>query len=213
MTLMESPLDAVYTAALGGEDCQVTNVHGHSLPLPVAQWSRTATDSDIAVLSHCVGTTLDVGCGPGRMTEMLTGRGHIALGVDVVPAAVNLTMARGAMAMTCDVFGPVPGEGNWDTALLADGNVGIGGDPVALLGRLAELITPKGRIVADISPPGITVQRRRLWLETTTSRSRPFPWAEVGVDGIASVAGAAGLGVPQVYRVGARWFAVVRRGR
>ena len=33
---------------------------------------------------------------------------------------------------------PMPGEGRWDTVLLADGNIGIGGAPVALLRRTAD---------------------------------------------------------------------------
>ena len=32
-----------------------------------------------------------------------------------------------------DLFGALPGEGTWSHVLLADGNIGIGGDPVTLL--------------------------------------------------------------------------------
>lgn len=81
------------------------------------------------MLAHCVGTTLDIGCGPGRMSQALAARGACVLGIDVVPEAVTLTRARGASALVCDVFAPVLGEGRWDTALLADGNIGIGGGP------------------------------------------------------------------------------------
>jgi len=38
------------------------------------------------------------------------------------------------------VFDALPAEGRWHTALLADGNVGIGGDPIRLLSRLRGLI-------------------------------------------------------------------------
>ena len=38
---------------------------------------------------------------------------------------------RGATVLQRDIFGPLPGEGRWGTALLFDGNVGIGGDPAA----------------------------------------------------------------------------------
>ena len=80
----------------------------------------------------------------------------MALGIDVVHEAVGQTRARGAAALRRDIFGAVPGEGRWQTALLADGNVGIGGDPVALLRRLRRLLLPGGRVVVEVAPPGVT---------------------------------------------------------
>ena len=68
-----------------------------------------------------------------------------------------------------DVFGPLPGEGRWDTALLADGNIGIGGDPVALLARVRELLAPEGRVVVDLAAPG----RRGPTGGPCVSRCRP----------------------------------------
>lgn len=211
MTATCVPFTDVYSAALRGEACRVAGVAGDARPLPVEVWTRPADPSDAAVLEYCEGPTLDVGCGPGRMTEHLAGRGHLALGVDLVPEAVSRTRARGASALRRDVFGPLPGEGRWGTALLADGNLGIGGDPVALLTRIAVLLAPGGRVVADLSPPGVALERRLLWLETRSARSWPFPWAEVGVDGIPLLAAATGFGPPQVHHVGARWFAVLHR--
>ena len=58
------------------------------------------------------------------------------------------------------VFQPVPGEGGWDTVLLADGNIGIGGDPVALLTRCRELLAPAGRVLVELDPPGHGAARR-----------------------------------------------------
>ena len=40
-----------------------------------------------------------------------------------------------------DVFARVPGEGRWVRMLVADGNVGIGGDPAMLLARTARLLS------------------------------------------------------------------------
>ncbi len=58
------------------------------------------------------------------------------------------------------MFAPLPGEGRWGTALLADGNIGIGGDPVALLRRLREVLDPRGRIVVELAAPGTEPQLR-----------------------------------------------------
>ena len=82
------------------------------------------------MLNLCVGPTIDVGCGPGRLTEALGGLGHLVLGIDVTPEAVGHPCTGARTALRRDVFAPLPGEGRWGTALLADGNVGIGGDPV-----------------------------------------------------------------------------------
>ena len=48
--------------------------------------------------------------------------------------------AVGRPALRRDVFEPLPGTGRWQTVLLADGNVGLGGDPLRVLRRAAELL-------------------------------------------------------------------------
>ncbi len=135
------------------------------------------------------------------------------LGVDVVGEAVDQTVARGVAALCRDVFDSLPGEGRWQTALLADGNVGIGGDPVALLRRARDLVAADGRVVVEVAPPGVRPRSEWAALECAGLRSAPFRWATVGTDDIAGLAAAAGLGSAEVHRVGEqRWCAVLRRG-
>jgi SAM-dependent methyltransferase len=162
-----------------------------------------------AVLAHCQGPTIDIGCGPGRMTEALALTGHPVLGIDVVPEAVRQTRSRGVPALRRSVFDRLPGEGRWDTALLADGNIGIGGDPVALLERAGELVAPDGRVVADLARWGTGVVTRHVRLETSHGLSGTFPWTYVGADAIQAVASAAGLGRATTHRNADRWWAVV----
>jgi SAM-dependent methyltransferase len=202
----------VYSAALRGEVCHVVGLGEHPRQLPVATWTRGADAGDRALLAHCVGPTLDIGCGPGRMTQFLAESGHPALGIDVVPEAVLQTRERGVSALLRDVFDPVPGEGRWATALLADGNIGIGGDPRALLTRVAELIEDGGRVVVDVEAPGSGVQTRQVRLETRFGRSRPFRWTMVGSDAIGLVAAGTGLRLASVHSHGDRWFAVLVKG-
>jgi hypothetical protein len=135
------------------------------------------------------------------------------LGIDVVGEAVRQSRDRGAPALVRDVFGPLPGEGRWETALLADGNIGIGGDPVALLSRIAELISPDGRAVVDVARHGTGIRTRHVRIETMHGRSRSFPWTVVGADAIEAVAAAAGLRRTTSYRSGERCFAVLGKGR
>jgi len=201
--------EVVFTAALRGKPCHVVGLSGRLHRLPMRRWRDVADVSDAAVLAHCVGATLDIGCGPGRMSEALAARGACVLGIDVVPEAVALSRARGTSAVVRDVFGPVPGEGWWDTALLADGNIGIGGDPVRLLGRVHDLLVSGGRAVVEVAPPGVGMQTVPLVLVCAGARSTPFTWSVVGVDAVREVAAAAALTVRQLVQHDGRWVAVL----
>jgi SAM-dependent methyltransferase len=199
----------VFASALRGHPCSVVGIGDLPRPLPVADWTRDADDSDDLLLGECVGPTVDIGCGPGRLSARLTELGHVVLGIDVVHEAVQQTRARGASAIVRDVYDPLPGEGRWQSALLADGNIGIGGDPVALLRRARELIDPSGRIVVEVAAPGTGLRTVWATLECGHTRSRPFRWSVVGVDVIHEVAKTAGLAVTGVRRGSGRWCAVL----
>jgi SAM-dependent methyltransferase len=179
--------------------------------LPVHLWRRDADPEDLELLAHCAGHTLDLGCGPGRLTAALARLGHVVLGVDLVREAVDQTVARGVVALRRDLFDRLPGEGRWQTALLADGNVGIGGDPLALLARARELVAEDGRVVVELAPPGVRPRTEWAALECAGLRSAPFRWATVGTDDIDGLASAAGFGRVEVHAVGERrWCAVLR---
>lgn len=203
------PLASVYTHALRGHPCTVWEGDLAPQRLPTHAWRACAGVADRALLAHCQGATVDIGCGPGRMTEALALAGHAVLGIDVVPEAVRQTRTRGVPALRRSVFDAVPGEGLWGTALLADGNIGIGGDPVALLERARELVAPGGRVVVDVAPWGTGVVTRHIRLETSHGRSAQFPWTSVGADAIQAVAHAAGLGRATEHRYADRGWAVV----
>ena len=147
------------------------------------------------------------------MTRALAERGHLALGIDVVPEAVRMTRARGGVAIVRDVFEQVPGEGRWSTVLLADGNIGIGGDPHALLTRVRGLLELGGRAVVEVAGPGTGVLTQRIVLQTRSIRSRPFSWSIVGADAVGAVAVASGLSVRTLGDHGGRWFAVLEKRR
>lgn len=202
---------AVFADALRGEPCLVEGLSEHEEELPVHRWSRPVDESDRALLAYCRGTTIDVGCGPGRMSEHLSDQGHAVLGLDIVREAVEQARTRGVPALRRNVFDPVPGEGRWDTVLLADGNIGIGGAPRELLTRCGELVDPvHGRIVVDLAGPGTGLSTHEALLVSGGRRTRPFPWARVGVDAIEELAVSAALRVEVVTRHLDRWFAVLR---
>ena len=116
---------AAYEAALRDEDhCWVTAGDGHSTRLPVRRWKGGVNRSDVALLQACKGLTLDVGCGPGRLTMGLLARGLPVLGIDVSAEAIRLAQRRGCPVLQRDFFDSLPGEGQWSCVLLADGKPG-----------------------------------------------------------------------------------------
>lgn len=181
---------------------------GDTLDMDLTRWHDPATAEEQALLADVEGPVIDLGCGPGRLVVSLTSMRVPALGVDSSPSAIALARARGATVLQRDLFRPLPGEGLWATALLFDGNVGIGGDPTRLLTRCRQLMTSGGQVVAEVQPPGIGWRRLTAWFELNGHRSESFAWAVVGTDAIADVARPAGLAVAALGATpSGRWFA------
>ena len=200
----------LYEHALAGTARPVIeHVDGSSTPLHVDNWLHVRP-GDASIVDRCSGPTLDVGSGPGRLTVALAERGIPALGIDATPYAVHLARAAGALTLLRDVFGRVPGAGRWMTVLLADGNIGIGGDPVILLRRVSELLTPLGQALIEVQPPGNALRREQIRLRHGSRTSTWFPWAYVGVDQIAEVARNAGLSAAETWSAEGRWFTSLR---
>jgi len=180
--------------------------NGTRLPLDPARWHAEPTPAEERLLDTMAGPVLDVGCGPGRFVIGLAQRGTVALGVDPAPAAVALCRSRGAPVLQKSVFDPLPGQGRWRTVLLADGNIGIGGDPERLLRRCGELLAGDGTVVVEVEPRAGAVDGWRPYrarLERGQSRGPWFCWAVVGADAIAELARAAGLRLLRLDRIAA----------
>jgi hypothetical protein len=118
-----------------------------------------------------------------------------------------LARRSGAPALLRDVFGPLPGAGRWRTVVLADGNIGLGGDPIRILRRAKDLLCHDGCCLAefDSAPGGI----RHQWVRLESSRTIGpwFRWATVGFDNAARVAGEAGLAITGIHPIGERMLA------
>ena len=203
----------LYERALAGRadaEVEVEDAAGRRRRLPVEEW-KALRPGDHGLLDRCASPTLDVGSGPGRLTVALTERGLLALGIDVAPYAVALTVAAGGPALCRDVFDRVPGAGIWATVLLADGNIGIGGDPSALLGRVFDLLAPDGRVLVEVLAPGARSRADRVRLRTGHAVGDWFPWAWVSADDVATLAAARGARVTEVWEEAGRWFASLSR--
>ena len=173
------------------------------------RWCSPADETDRSLLAHATGTILDVGCGPGRLVGELARQGRHALGLDISPAALRLARRAGGTVIRRSVFDPLHGEGMWGTVLLADGNIGIGGRPVALLERCRQLLAPTGTVLVEVERPGTGRRDTRIRLERGAEASEWFGWAHVGVDAVDELAAAAGLRVAETWHERNRWFAAL----
>ncbi len=207
---MTAPTD-VYGQALHGSDVRIRYADGATLPLDAPRWVRAELPGDDELLSRCGSATLDVGCGPGRLARALLAGGIACTGVDVAPAAVELARARGAQVLHASVHDPLLDATRWSTVLLADGNIGIGGDPVGLLRRARDLLSEDGHVVLELDPPTTSTRRVRVRLEAGTSASSWFPWAHVSAADLDAVALGAGLQTVEAWSAVGRHFAVLAR--
>lgn len=175
--------------------------------MDVGRWSADADEVDMTLLRAVTGPLLDVGCGPGRMVRAALQLGMVALGVDVAPAAVELARSFGLPVLERSVFASLPREGRWQTVLLVDGNIGIGGDVEALLARCAQLITSDGEIVVEIHPDASRDHRFVARLTDAVGQaSDEFPWAEMGLGPLTATAESLGLAVRQSWELDDRVF-------
>ncbi|WP_120337960.1 class I SAM-dependent methyltransferase [Cryobacterium soli] len=202
-----------YAAALENESAvlylrHATGRRRAAATMDAGRWSAAADDTDMQLLAGAAGPVLDIGCGPGRMVRAALAQGLAAIGVDVSPTAVRIAAESGLTVLERSVFSALPGEGDWGTALLLDGNIGIGGDIVALLGRCGELISSDGAVLVEVHADPERDHAFDGTLEDAQGRtSAVFPWAEVGIGPLRARAGEAGLRVVQDWKSDGRWFA------
>jgi SAM-dependent methyltransferase len=211
---MTPEAERLYAAALAERPGRLVarDPAGAVVELPTARWLAGAGQADLRLLRRARGPVLDIGCGPGRHVRALAGRGIAALGIDTSPAAVRVAREQGTQVLRGSIFGPVPAAGAWRTALLLDGNVGIGGDPGALLLRVADLLAPSGAVLCECDAPGGGVRSGPLRLEHAAGASRWFPWARVAADAIDDVAQPAGLRTRARWEDDGRWFVALAAG-
>jgi glycosyltransferase A (GT-A) superfamily protein (DUF2064 family) len=207
------PTDRLFDRAFSGSPVTcAAGVGGATLlTMDVDRWSAVADVADEMVVARCEPPVLDLGCGPGRMLVALQRSGRTALGIDSSAAAVRASTLRGGLAIRRRIEEPIPAEGRWGTALLVDGNVGIGGDVTAVLRRCRELVRPGGLVICEADAQHDRDDRDQLVLSGGGVRSLPLPWARIGSSALARVAATLGLFVCEEWSVEDRVFLALRR--
>jgi SAM-dependent methyltransferase len=186
-------------------DGVMTDMHSH-------RWCAAPSIADLSVVCRVVGPALDIGCGPGRLTRALALNRVSALGIDVTPDAVHLARSTGALAIHRSVFDPLPGHGRWQSALLIDGNVGIGGNPDVLLRRIAQLLGPGGRLIVELDDPDSDFYAGHARLcSSLEPSSHWFAWARVPVRSAGQLARRTGFTVTEAWSIQQRWFATMEK--
>lgn len=205
------PCTEAFDAVFSGQSFQVVRAGGQDRNWSAQLWQGEATPADIALfVAVCHGATLDVGCGPGRLAGAIASRGIEVLGIDTSIEAVRLTLARGAMALCRDILEPLTIGSQWSHVLLADGNIGVGGDPVRLLRRVRKLLDENGTVLVELAAPGVVSGPELLRLEVGDTISTPFPWFVLSVDDVDRIASDAGFLVMGVRTHDERTVATLR---
>ncbi len=208
---------AVYERGLGASGPEADPMRfdavgddGSRRRLPLERWLRAPGAGEWELLRRAVGPVLDVGCGAGRHVVALRRQGVEAVGIEVSRHASALARERGGVVIEGSIF-EVRLASVWSTALLLDGNIGIGGDPAALLRRVADLLLPAGAALVELEPPSTASRTSRVRLESSREVSDWIPWTFVASDEIEAIAAAAGLRLDELWQSEGRWFARLLR--
>lgn len=101
------------------------------------------------------GRVLDIGCGAGRHSIYLQEKGHVVLGIDNSPLAIEVCKQRGLKdARVLSLSQINPGLGVFDTVIMLGNNFGLFGSfegVKRLLKKLSRITSEKGRIIAQSS--------------------------------------------------------------
>ena len=179
LAVFDAALDRAARASPPRSTCPASERRRATGSTPAAWCRRRRRRATPACSSRCAGPTLDVGCGPGRLTGALNRpAGPRSASTSAPPPS---GWPGPAAPPRCDATSSArcPAHGRWRHLLLADGNIGIGGDPYRLLRRCrrpAGRRRPAARRGRAARHAGL-VRRRPSLHDARVASASPFRWA------------------------------------
>ena len=109
-------------------------------------------DHEKKAITYVRGTVLDVGCGAGRHSLYLQGKGYTVTSIDISPLAIEVCKTRGLKRVyTLSITDITPELGVFDTLIMLGNGFGLVGNPAQarqLFERFKKVTTEEGRIIA-----------------------------------------------------------------
>lgn len=134
--------------------------YGESSPRYPADYFLEPPEEEQRLLDGLGQCVLDVGCGPGRHSLWLQGRGHEVTSLGISPGALQVAKERGCARVLCaDVMTVDLPKRSFDAVTLMANGMGIGGTEqgtIDLLSRLYRLTSPGGRLLGSARDPLVT---------------------------------------------------------
>ncbi|MBT2534278.1 methyltransferase domain-containing protein [Arthrobacter sp. ISL-48] len=186
------------------------NPPGNLVEFDVHGWCAEASIMERSLLGSLRGPVLDVGCGPGRLLAAAGQLGLAAMGIDTSAEAVRRACGRGVHALEQSIFAAVPHSGHWQSVILLDGNIGIGGGVTSLLRRCRQVIAPSGTLLVEVDAEDIDTAYSAVLEDWHGNRSEPFSWARTGAAGLMIRTHATGWIVTEIRHVQGRVFCWLR---
>ena len=165
-------------------------------PLAIGRWVAGADAVDERALAGLRGPVLDVGCGPGPPPARARPPRRVRARRRPLPGRrrrwpADAAPTRSSARSSARSRTPARGQ----SALLLDGNIGIGGSPARLLRGSLALLAPGGTILVELAAPETDTIETLARIETPSSVSEWFAWAEVSAASIGELADRVGVRV------------------
>jgi len=121
-----------------------------------AEYTEWAEHQKLA-MGYAVGRVLDIGCGPGRHSLYLQGKGHDVLATDISPLAIQLCLQRGLKNTAVVPITQLNSKlGVFNTIIMMGHNFGLVSSFKRarwLLKRFASMTTDNGKIIVETMDP------------------------------------------------------------
>ncbi|UCE26965.1 MAG: methyltransferase domain-containing protein [Candidatus Coatesbacteria bacterium] len=149
------------------------------------------------MLEYVKGRIVDIGCGTGRIMKFLTQKGHDVTGFDIDAEVVVLCKEQGIPNVYEESYDNMEKFGKFDTLLLLNRTIGIGGNLSgvrALLKKCHTCCTDNGILIFDswevepekaTGPPGVLETKLRYKYDDVYGEW--FPWIHISSEAIENL--------------------------